>query len=213
MKKLLLAAFLFTAFTTVNAQNEKYTAAMKKNIASIETISENPQSALSLSDNFERIGSTEKTQWLPYYYAALVQVQYVFMQKDMTNNDVIADKAEKLLNKADSISPKNSEISCVKAMIATIRMLVNPMQRYMEQGAIIESNLEAAKAQDPTNPRPYSLKGENLKNTPAQFGGGCDAAKEQLNTAKEKFAAFKPASDIAPSWGAARVDKLLNDCK
>jgi hypothetical protein len=184
---------------------------MKKNLSSVDSAS-SPQSVLALSDNFERIGIAEKSQWLPYYYASLMQVRYGFMQSDMSGADPIADRAEKLLNKADSISPKNSEISCVKAMIATLRMLVNPMQRYMEQGPVIEQDLESAKAQDATNPRPYLLKGENLKNTPVQFGGGCDAAKETLATAKEKFATFKAASDIAPSWGAQRLQKLLDDC-
>jgi hypothetical protein len=212
MKKFILGFILLAGVMSVNAQSEKYVAAMKKNLDAVD-FTAGAQSMLSLSDNFERIGNAEKSQWLPFYYAALMQVRYGFMQTDMSGADPIADRAEKLLNKADSIQPKNSEISCVKAMIATLRMIVNPMARYMEQGALIEQNLDAAKEQDATNPRPYYLKGENLKNTPVQFGGGCDAAKPLLNTAKEKFASFKPASEIAPSWGAARVDALLAECK
>ncbi|MCP9751292.1 hypothetical protein [Ferruginibacter sp. HRS2-29] len=212
MKKFILGFILLAGVLSVNAQSERYMAAMKKNLAAVDS-SATAQSMLSLSDNFERIGNAEKSQWLPFYYAALMQVRYGFMQGDMSGADPIADRAEKLLNKADSIQPKNSEISCVKAMIATLRMIVNPMQRYMEQGTLIEQNLDAAKEQDATNPRPYYLKGENLKNTPAQFGGGCDAAKTVLNTAKEKFASFRPASEIAPNWGASRVDMLLNECK
>jgi hypothetical protein len=212
MKKFLLSLTLLIAVGTVNAQSEKYTGAMKKNLASMDS-GLSSQAMLELSDNFERIGNAEKTQWLPYYYAALQQVRYGFTQSDMSGADPIADRAEKLLNKADSLSPKNSEVSCVKAMIATLRMVVNPMARYMEQGPLIEQNLDAAKEQDPSNPRPYYLNGENIKNTPAQFGGGCDAAKAALTTAKEKFAGFKPASELAPTWGAQRVEKLMSECK
>jgi hypothetical protein len=72
--------------------------------------------------------------------------------------------------------------------------------------------METAMQQDATNPRPYLLKGQNLKYTPEQFGGGCKTAKPLLQTAADKFASFKPASDISPNWGMDRVNALLKDC-
>ena len=213
MKKIILGTALLLGFVCANAQSEKFTAAMKKNITAIDTALRNPQSLLTLANNFERIGAAEKNQWLPYYYAAMLQADYGFMQSDMSGNDPLVEKATALIAKADSLSPKNSEISVVKAMIATVHMIVNPQARYMEDGATIQASLEAAKAQDPANPRPYLFKGESLKGTPEQFGGGCGPATEQLKLAAEKFATFKPASDIAPSWGAERTKALLAECK
>ena len=67
--------------------------------------------------------------------------------------------------------------------------------------------------QDATNPRLYFLKGQGLKYTPEQFGGGCKTAKPQLQTALDKYAAFKPASDISPNWGKERTEVLIKDCK
>ena len=195
------------------AQSEKYMAAMKNNIAAIDTSFKNPQNLLSLANNFERIATAEKNQWLPYYYAALCQVNYTYMEQDKSKVDAIADKATSLINKADSLQPENSEISCIKSMIASSHMMVNPMQRFMEYGQLSATELDNAMKQDPSNPRPYYLKGQGLKYTPEQFGGGCKTAAPLLQTAMNKFTAFKPASDLVPNWGMKRTEMLLNECK
>ncbi len=214
MKKIVFAAaFILSAQLVMAQPNEKFTAAMKKNLQTMDAAFKNPASLLALANQFERIAVAEKTEWLAYYYAALFQVNTGFMQQDPSAMDAIADKASALINTADSLSANNSEISCVKAMIAIVRMLVNPMQRYMQYGPEIETNLEKAKAQDAANPRPYYLKGENLKNTPEQFGGGCTTASPLLKIAKEKYEAFKAASELHPTWGLQRVELLLAQCK
>lgn len=213
MKKIIIASFLLLSAAGSFAQSEKYIAAMKKNITAIDTSFKNPVDLLTLANNFERIAIAEKNQWLAYYYAAFCQVNYGFMQQDKEKVDAIADKATDLINKADSLMPANSEISCIKSMIASCHMMVNPMQRWQEYGAESSSNMEAAMKQDPTNPRPYYLKGQGLKYTPEQFGGGCATAKPELQTALAKYATFKPASEIAPGWGKVQVENLLKDCK
>lgn len=213
MKKIILFLSVTILSVAVFAQNDKYMGAMKKNIAMMDSAFAKPDAFLSLANTFERIGTVEKNQWLPYYYAAYCRVNYAFMQEDKTANDPIADKAAELIAKADSLQPNNSEISCVKSMIASVKMLVNPQQRYMQYGMESNKALELAKVQDPSNPRPYLLKGQNLKYTPEQFGGGCKTAKPELEMAKEKFAAFKPASLINPDWGKDYSEKLLKDCQ
>ena len=135
------------------------------------------------------------------------------MEKDKDKIDGIADRATTLIDKADSLSPKNSEISCIKSMIASCHMMVDPMQRWQEYGAESNSNMQAAMSQDPSNPRPYYLKGQGLKYTPEQFGGGCKTAKPELLTALDKYSTFKPASELNPNWGKAQVEQLLKDCK
>ena len=87
------------------------------------------------------------------------------------------------------------------------------MQRWKEYGQESSNNMDAAIAQDATNPRPYFLKGLGLKYTPEQFGGGCKTAKPQLQIALDKYATFKPGSDISPNWGKESVENLIKDCK
>lgn len=213
MKKLFLSTLLIATTVIAFAQSEKFTAAMKTNLAAMETSFKNPENLLSLSNNFERIATAEKTQWLPYYYAAFCQVNYGFMLKDKDKIDAFADKASLLIAKADSLAPNNSEISCIKSMIASCHMMVNPQQRWQEYGAESSSNMQDAMKQDPTNPRPYFLKGQGLKYTPESFGGGCKTAKPALEIAQAKYATFKPANEISPDWGKELVARLLQDCK
>lgn len=213
MKKLLLIICGCFLMLSSFAQNEKFVTAMKKNLSEMDSAFKNPANLLSLANNFERIATAEKKEWLPYYYAAFCQVNYGFMEKDKSKVDAIADKATELINKADSLNPNNSEISCIKSMIASCHMMVNPMQRWQEYGAESNSNMEAAMAQDPTNPRPYFLKGQGLKYTPEQFGGGCKTALPVLQTALEKYASFKAASDIHPNWGKEISQQLVDACK
>lgn len=213
MKKIFLLVTVAFFATTGFAQSEKYIASMKANIAAIDTSFKNPQNLLDLANKFERIAVAEKTQWLAYYYAALCQVNYTYMEKDKTKIDAIADKATELIDKADALNANNSEISCVKSMIASAHMMVNPMQRFMEYGQEAQTFIETAMQQDPTNPRPEYLKGQGLKYTPEQFGGGCATAKPVLQSSLDKYNKFKPASEIHPNWGKQRVEMLIGECK
>lgn len=213
MKKIILSTAMFFITVFVFAQSERYLGAMKKNLASMDTAFANPASLLAVANNFERIANAEKNQWLPYYYAAFCQVNYGFMATDKTKVDAYADKAAALIQKADSLAPNNSEISCMKSMIASCHMMVDPMNRYMQYGQESGSNLTAAISQDPSNPRPHFLKGQGLKYTPEQFGGGCKTALPELQTAIQKYDAFKKESEISPDWGKELVEKLITDCK
>jgi len=213
MKKLFLLAVVAFLAIGAFAQSDKFLANMKSNIAAIDTSFTNPQNLLALANNFERIATAEKNQWLPYYYAALCQVYYTYMEKDKSKVDAIADKATVLIDKAEALQANNSEISCVKSMIASSHMMVNPMQRYQEYGPEATSYLDAARQQDPTNPRPEYLQGQGLKYTPEQFGGGCATAKPVLQSSLDKYNKFVPASDIHPNWGKQRVETLISECK
>jgi hypothetical protein len=213
MKKLIILSAIIITSVSSFAQSEKFVAAMKKNITQIDSAFAKPDLFLSLANTFERIGTTEKTQWLPYYYAAYCRVNYGYMQKEPSGNDAIAEYAISLINKADSLLPNNSEISCIKSMIASLQMMVNPMQRFMQYGTLSQKAMETAMQQDSTNPRPYMLKGQGLKFTPAQFGGGCKTALVPLTTAVEKYGTFKPASDIAPNWGKNYTEVMAKECE
>ncbi|MEJ7671851.1 MAG: hypothetical protein WKF59_03885 [Chitinophagaceae bacterium] len=65
-----------------------------------------------LANNFERIADAEKTQWLPYYYAAYCNVMNAFMEQDKTKVDAIADKAEELITKAETTCREGKFRNC-----------------------------------------------------------------------------------------------------
>ena len=213
MKKIFLVSIIWFSSSLLFAQSTKYASAMKKNLAAIDTSFRTPSSLLAMANNFERIAEAEKNQWLPYYYAAFCQVNYGFMEQDKSKVDGYANKATALIQKAESLSPNNSEISCIKSMIASCHMLVDPQTRWMEYGKESGDNLEAAITQDPTNPRPHYLKGQGLKFTPEQFGGGCKTALPELEKAMAKYAGFKSGGELYPDWGKEQVEKLVKECQ
>lgn len=215
MKKIILLAFTAIFLQPVFSQSEKFIGAMKKSMAEIDSVlSRNEVARLNdIAATFERIGDAEKNQWLPFYYAAYCQVTLAFIKNEVSNNDIVADKVDQLIAKADALQPKNSELSLLKAMNTSLRMLVNPMQRWMQYGQKIQEYTQDAMTQDPTNPRPYYFNGVSLKNTPAEFGGGCSTAKPILDKGLELFAAFKPATDLHPNWGWPICQKEAEGCK
>jgi hypothetical protein len=208
--------FLLTAFTAVvvKAQSPQYKDAMAKQVALLDQGSSyNPQTLLEIANVFERIAATEKSQWLPYYYAAYSQVMSAFMQQDKGKMDELADRADANASKADSLNKNSDEVACIKSLVATARISVDPPSRGAQYGPESGMQIQKARQLNPENPRVYLLEGQSLYYTPEQFGGDKAKAKETLKLALEKFAAFKPADEIAPHWGEARAKQLLEEAE
>src|SRR5258705_968741 len=103
MKKALLF-IMVTALTTGSfAQSEKYVKAMETLVPAVDT-THSMDGLTDLANSFERIANAEKTQWLPYYYAALCYISkanMLFVAPQTGDIDPLMAKAEPLLNKAD----------------------------------------------------------------------------------------------------------------
>ena len=213
MKKtfFIIATALFSI--TLNAQSAKYTKAMEPLVAALDT-TWNYDGLLALANSFQRIADAEKTQWLPYYYAAYCNVKagYTIMRTEPSaaKLDPHSDKGETLINQAEALSKDNSEIWLVKKQIATLRLSADPMSRYMQYGPISTEALATAKRLNPENPRIYLLEGQDKYYTPEQFGGSKKEAAELFALSKQKFATFKPESSIAPHWGMKELDYFIN---
>jgi hypothetical protein len=213
--KQLLFTLLVTAFTfSTFAQSEKYTMAMQKNIAELDAAAQQQKANFTeIANNFERIGEAEKTQWLPFYYAAYANVMNAFMVDDKTKTDAVADKAEALIKKAEELAgSENSETCVIKSMIASAHMMVDPMNRWQTYGQPSAMNIEKAKKMDPTNPRPIYLEGQSKFYTPENFGGGKTVAKPLFEKAIQMFDTFKPATAISPNWGKGAAQYFLSKC-
>jgi hypothetical protein len=210
----LCSFFLLFSF----AQTDKYHNAMLTKVQAMDT-THNIDMIRDLAGAFERIGDAEKTQWLPYYYAALAQVNtgYMLSMGKMgglaDQLDPIADKADDLIAKAEALSKDNSEIYIVKKMIATLRMMGDPMNRYMTYGPQAQEALQTAKKLNPENPRVYLLEGQDKFYTPEQYGGSKSEAKQLFEQASKKYDSFKPASDIDPNWGRGMIQYLMTQLK
>src|SRR6187549_3139511 len=137
MKKIILSFAVLLFVATAFAQSEKYMKTMQEKVALIDSTWDGAK-LKDLSAAFERIADAEKTQWLPYYYAALTQVNMGLASSmdgkpaDAAKIDAIADKADALIAKAEALSKDNSEIFIVKKMNTNLRMAPQEMPRYMK---------------------------------------------------------------------------------
>lgn len=219
MKRLFPLLVLVIAGLHANAQSAKYISAMEANIAAMDT-THAYTAWQELGNNFERIANAEKNQWLPYYYSAVCNALTGYMLSNgapgtwsSTQTDQIADKSEAMLNKAEELEKNNSEIYCVRKMIATLRMMGDPMTRYQVYGPQVAEALSKAKSLNPENPRVYMLEGQDKFFTPEQFGGSKAEAKILFEKSLQLFASNKPKSSIDPHWGLGSVQYFLSQIK
>lgn len=209
MKLLFVVAAMIAAFT-LNAQT-KFESAMQLGLGMMKD-AKSASDMQEVSAFFERVGEAEKTHWLPFYHAAYANIQSAWMNPagDM---DKAAQRTKDLISKAELIEKDNSELYCLKQIVAIQQMLVDPMSRWQTYGQEATSAIQAAQKADPGNPRAYSLMGQYLMNVPEQFGGGKDVAKPILEKAVSLFKTFKAASPFHPTWGEADAVKTLAQCQ
>ena len=218
MKKtiFILSAILIAGFSFAQMP-DKFVKAIESKIAILDT-TKTADGYIELANAFERIADAEKNQWIAYYYAAycnatagtLVGAGGDMMAAKADKTDPYADKADKQISKAEELMKNNSEIFVVKKMIATLRMLGDPMNRYMTYGPEATAMLEEAKKLNPDNPRVYVLEAQDKYYTPEQFGGSKDEAKVLFEKAQKLFETFKPETNIHPNWGKGQVTYFLS---
>jgi hypothetical protein len=208
MKKMLFVFALLIGLGC-QAQSDKYVAAMQKNLPLFDSAKTIDQ-LQSLAGTFERIGDAEKTQWLPFYYAALAQT-LAGWNPDMKDKDANSQKINAYLAKAEAIE-KNAETYAIENMSATQQMLVDPQTRWQTNGKDASEALQKGLALDPNNPRLYYLQAMSLFNTPAQFGGGKDKAKPVFEKSVALFKAAQP-KPLYPDWGQKQAETMLAQCQ
>jgi hypothetical protein len=208
MQKMILALVLLVTLE-VSAQTDKYTQIMQKNIALLDSAKSIDQ-LQSLAGTFERIGDSEKSKWLPFYYAALAQT-WVGWNPETKDKDGNAAKIRAYLAKAQALET-NAEIDAVENMASTQQMQVDPQNRWMTNGKDASDALQKGLAADPNNPRLYYLQGMSLFYKPAQFGGGKDKAKVAFEKSLSLYKAAQP-KPLYPTWGQKETADMLAQCQ
>jgi hypothetical protein len=212
MKKYLLSFALACMSLTAFAQTD-YEKIMTEKIAKIETC-KTPEDFQTLANDFERIGSKESSQWLPPYYAAFSQIQKgrVMMRNgNMQELDGVASQAEKFLGLAQSLAgADNAEIHLLKKMANSLRMMVNPAQRFMTDGARASEELNIAEKLDAANPRIALIKGEDIYFTPEQYGGSKTKGLELFKEALVKYNNYKLKTALDPNWGRSEAEYFIS---
>jgi hypothetical protein len=212
MKKLILSLMACTLLLSTQAQNKKFAEALGNALEHYKA-AEGADEKAEANNQIERIVQAEPTEWLPLYYLSLNQIVSTYQGQDIKNIDVILDKAETMLEKADKLSPNNSELYTLRAMLNGSRMTVDPMTRWQKYGAAATSATEKAVKLDPTNPRIALYTAQSFYYRPENFGGGKKVALPLALKAVAQFKAFKPANELMPNWGADMAEQLVQQCK
>lgn len=212
MKKYLLSFALVLMSLTAFAQTA-YEKAMTEKIAKLESC-KSSEDFQTLANDFDRIGKKETTQWLPSYYAAFAYIQKGRVQMregKMIELDIIAGQAEKYLDAAENAGQKNNaEIHLLRKMASSLKMMVNPQQRFMTDGAKAGEELKIAEKLDPANPRIALIKAEDTYFTPEQYGGSKTKGIEMFKLALEKFNSYQPKSTLDPNWGKGEAQYFIS---
>ena len=209
MKILLLSLFLFVGITVI-AQTS-FEKAMTEKVAQVEQ-QKTADEFTALANDFKRIGDKEKTQWLPYYYAAFSTIQkgrLAMRDGKMAELDAIATEAQKSLDLATNLNKDNAENLILQKMIHSLKMMVDPQSRFMSEGMLAKEALEKAEKADPTNPRISLLKAEDTYFTPEQFGGSKTKGLELFQKSLDQFKVYKPKSTLDPNWGKGEAEYFL----
>lgn len=196
----------------INAYSQTaYEKAMTEKIAQVEQ-HKSPDEFTALANDFKRIGDKEKTQWLPYYYAAFSTIQKgrLAMREGKTAElDPIADEAQKYLDLSTDLNKENAENLVLQKMIHALKMMVNPQQRFMSEGMLAAEALSKAEKIDAENPRITLMKAEDTYYTPEQFGGSKSKGLELFQKALDQFKVYQPKSSLDPNWGKGEAEYFL----
>ncbi|MBL0340323.1 MAG: hypothetical protein IPP71_04980 [Bacteroidetes bacterium] len=209
-KQILIALMMLTIPVLVNASDKTFIKQMEKEISGMEKIS-GMDSWLNQAGVFEKISKENSGEWLIFYYESYAYLKAGMEAKENIQADRYYDQSLLILEKAVTLSPANSEISTLKSWIISMKISIDPMARGYELGMQANQLLSAAIIQDATNPRPYLLQGLAAMYTPEEYGGSKKVAADLLNQSIQKFAEFKSASSIMPSWGLDKAKQTLKE--
>jgi hypothetical protein len=215
MKKVINTISMLLLLTSISSyaqtSNEKFQQAVLKGTEQLKD-AHGPEDFIKSANYFERVSQVENKEWLAPYYAAYSNLLAGLTSSDNALKDQYWDKALTEVDQAEALSKSNSEIYALRGYIQYMKLSVDPRARLSFMSASAAS-LATAKSLNPDNPRIYLIMGQNTFYTPEAFGGGKEKAKPILEAAAAKFAIFKPANAIEPTWGLDRTSELLAQCK
>jgi hypothetical protein len=190
-----------------NSLAQGYTAKMEVNIAKMDT-STTEKSFKEVYQTFESLIPLDDDNWLSYYWSAYAGTIYGLFLEDDESQKKTLNQANRYLEIADSLSPRNSEIYCLKAFCLSGEFVTKGMSAIFSLKKKYYNYLDKAGWYNINNPRYYMLKGSALYASPVLFGGDKKEGKELVKTSLEKFETFNPKSSIHPNWGKKEAEQM-----
>ena len=161
----------------------------------------------------ERIASVEKTNWLPNYYIALINITQAFGEQDKTKMLALIEAAQKAQDVCNDLAMDHPEVLVMQSMIHTASIVYNPMVNGQKLSGDVLYILNKAYKIAPENPRVVFQKASFEIGMAQYFGQDTKPMCAQIEKAIELFATFKPETALHPSWGLERAQAEFEKCK
>ncbi|HMG90440.1 MAG TPA: hypothetical protein VK589_10275 [Chryseolinea sp.] len=202
---------LIVASTSIHADDTRYLEAMQKSIQSVykaKSVTELQGAVNSL----ERIATTEKVKWEPYYYTSFAYIMMSNLEQEPAKKDLYLDQAKASIEKAAAIDANESEIAALVGFIHMMRVTIDPAARGAQYSAMAMQAFGKATALNPENPRALALTAQMQYGTAKFFGSPAAEACGTLDTALQKFDSYRSDNPLAPQWGHEMALGLKKEC-
>ncbi len=211
MKNLVITLSLAFLATVALANNDKYIAAMKSGIESLNQ-AQTVEALQNAIQKFERIAQAEKDKWEPQYYAAYGYVKISEKTEDPGEKDEILNTALELVNNGLEMAPEEAELEVMKGYIRMQQLTVDPMTRGAQYSGMSFSAYNKALALSPGNPRALTMLAFMEIGT-AQFMGSSTAKGcATMQKAYDAYATYTTDNELAPKWGIRSAEYGLKSC-
>lgn len=209
----IIAILLFCmSLSNVSLDDPKYIEAMTKNIQAVysaRSVAEFQQSV----NAFERIAAAEKNKWEPHYYAGFGYIMMANAEQASEKKDQYLDQALAAIKKADAIKKNDSEVLSLEGFAHMIRAAVDPASRGQQYSGMAIQVFHKALTIDAENPRALALLAQMQFGTAQFLGQSTQEACSSNRKALEMFRKSDAKGPLAPAWGQAMAESLLERCK
>jgi tetratricopeptide (TPR) repeat protein len=172
----------------------------------------NPEKIQAAKDMFLNLLLTEENEnaYLNYYIALCDYrlVSYEISENLMDEAGMHVADAKKHLEKAMELKPDWGEPCALYASVLGFEISLD-WDKAMSLAMEINEYFGKAFDLEPKNPRINLLKGLSDLYTPAQYGGGPDAAISSLTHAVDLFETEKAPDPLKPAWGKEEALSFL----
>ena len=169
-----------------------------------------PTEAVAL---MERIAAVEKTNWLPNYYVALINITEGFNPANKDKVATMLEKSQSALDQASLISANNPEIMVAQALLYTVMIVQDPMTNGMKYSPMVMDIYSKAQLLAPENPRVVFSKADFEMGGARWTGADVNKLCLEIERSITLFKDFKSEVPFYPDWGLERAQESLKNCK
>lgn len=212
MKKIVLLLTLLATGLALNAQSqEAYIKAMTKGLEAMST-AQSQEDRQAAAGQFERIAAKVEDQWHPHYYAALNYINMSFNAPDLEAKDALTEKAQKFIDHALKLEPKNVEVVTLQGYNYLAQLAADPGSRGQSLSPKAMQQFGLARSLDGENPRAMMLMAQMQYGTAQFFGSPTDDACNLAKKSIPIFDAEEKGKSFDPTWGKEVAEGLIGQC-